>query len=124
MTVSLIEESEIPEYFSCPCAVKGFKTADTGQITLWAAGHHPKMRIVRFGCFLGASAVTSVLVIEDGDGTDATGGLSPGTTAFVTTEGSLIAGQYFDRNEAVCLTPTTAGTTTLALVFVQCESIH
>jgi hypothetical protein len=125
MTVSLIEESEIPEFYSHITLSKGFKTADgTSQIQMVAAGHHPKMRITRAQVTVFAGSVAVAAVIEDGDGNDATSSLSSGTTAFATTEATLVAGQYFDRNEAVMIKPSAAGTDIYALYIVELESIH
>ncbi len=126
MTVSVVQPNEIQEYFAAPLMVfKGFKTADgTGQIQLVAAGHHPTMRVVRAGVLMLDGTAQVQAVIEDGDGNDAVTGLDSGTTAFVLTEGTLVEGQIFNRNEAVMLNVTAAGTDAHVLFLVQFESIH
>lgn len=124
MVVNKYEQIELPEYISCPFAVLGFKTADgTGQKQLFAAGHHPKMRVVKASVIIIAGTVAATAVVEDGDGVDAVTALDTGTTLGATTVGTLVAGQYFDRNEAVMINIVAAGTGVYALYFVQCESI-
>lgn len=127
MTVSVVQPNEILEYFAAPLTViKGFKTADgTGQIELVSAGHHPNMRVTKASVVLLSAATAQVTaVIEDGDGNDAVTGLDSGTTQFATTEGTLKKDQVFNRNEAVMLNITAAGTGVYALFIVTFESIH
>lgn len=125
MTISTIEETEIPEHYGHITLIKGYKTADsTGQFQLLAAGHHPKCRITRTSVTILDGSAQVQAVIEDGDGNDAATGLNSGTTAFVNTEGTLVAGQVFERNEAVMLNVTAAGTGIHALFVVELETIH
>lgn len=126
MTISTIEESEIPEYFSVFTLIHHRKPADSvGQVVLAAPGHHPKCRIARASYnVLAYSTAADVIAIEDGDGTDAatvTGGAAIG----VSVDFTLVAGQVFERNEAICVNLTTDGNAANAgIVTIQCESIH
>ena len=126
MTISTIEESEIPEHNSIFTVVHARKPADAVGVTqLLAPGHHPKCRLVSVKAMplVYANAV-DVFAVEDGDGNDAAT-ISAGAGIGISTTGTLIAGQVFERNESVNVNLTTDGDATNAtLVFVQLESIH
>lgn|GEM_PF-6509064 len=125
MTISKVEQNELPEYLVVGTVIKGYKTADgTGSITLLAAGHHPKIRIVRAGVTLLAGAAQVQATITKGDGTTTlVSGLNSGTTSGVTTEGTVDASKYLDRYDSLLLVPSAAGTTVTALFWAQLESI-
>ncbi len=126
MSISLIEETEIPEYFSVFTLVYCRKPADgTGQVILAAPGHHPKCRIARATVVVLAYSTTQdVIAIEDGDGNDAAT-VTAGTAIGVAVDFTLIAGQVFERNEAIAYNLTTDGNAANAdIIFVQLESIH
>ena len=126
MTISTIEESEIPEHYSVFTLVHNRKPADAvGQVILAAAGHHPKCRIARASAnVLAYSTAADVIAIEDGDGNDAAT-VTAGAAIGVSVDFTLIAGQVFERNEAIAVNLTTDGNAANAtVVTIQLESIH
>ncbi len=126
MVIQTIEESEIPEHNSVFMLVHARKPADgVGAVQIAAPGHHPKCRISRvIAVPLVYLTAVDVFAIEDGDGNDAAT-ISSGAGLGISTEGTLVAGQVFERNEAIKVNLTTDGDATNAtLVFVQLESIH
>lgn len=127
MSISTIEESEIPEHFDVFTLVHCRKPADAvGSNTLAAPGHHPKCRIVKVeSVCLAYSTAADVYDIEDGDGNLATAASTVGAAIGVSAEATLVAGQVFERNEAIVHELTTDGNAANAyIVFVTCESIH
>ena len=126
MAISTIEENEMPEHYSLFTLVHSRKPADSvGQVVLAAAGHHPKCRIASAHyTVLAYTAVADQVAVEDGDGNDAatvTGGSAIGISVNM----DLIAGQVFERNEAICANLTVDGDAANAgVLFVTLESIH
>ena len=125
MVVSKLDQNELPEHFGIPALVwVGIVAGTTGSTTLLAPGHHPKCRISRMQVLtLAYSTAADTLAIEDGDGTDAATATQSGTVNAVATTQALIAGQYFDRNEAIVVTRTVGNAANAILVIVQLESI-
>jgi hypothetical protein len=126
MTISKIEQNELPEYL-VPFTLTYMATVagSTGQVILAAAGHHPKCRFVRGQVTSQAATTTGdQYVVEDGDGNDATAAALQSLTANTPTAFVPIAGQYFDRTEAICINRTVVGNAANAcFVIVQFESI-
>lgn len=126
MTISTIEESEIPEMFGVFTVVHARKPADAvGAVQLVAAGHHPKCRIKTVVAMplVYANAV-DIFAVEDGEGNDAAT-ISAGAGIGISTTATVISGQVFERNESINVNLTTDGDATNAtLVFVQLETIH
>ena len=125
MTISTIEESEIPEHYSLFGITVHYKVAFTAGIKqIVAPGHHPKCRLVSGQVHPHAySTAGSTYIVEDGDGNDAS---IVATTAVVdtTVDMSLIAGQVFERNEAICILSTQGNAANAASVSLLFESIH
>jgi hypothetical protein len=126
MTISKIEQNELPEYL-VPFTLTYMATVagSTGQVILAAAGHHPKCRFVRGQVTSQAYSTTAdQYVVEDGDGNDATAACVQSTTVNTPASFVAIAGQYFDRTEAICINRTVVGNAANAcFVIVQFESI-
>ena len=125
MTISKLDQNELPEFLVHGACIKFYKTADgTTNITLLAAGHHPKLRITRAEICLYTGAVQSQQTITKGDGTTTlVSGLNSGTTAGTYVAGTPVAGAYLDRNDALLLVTSAAGTTVLSMIVVEWESI-
>jgi len=120
-----MDQDELPEYMVVGSVHHGFKTADApGKTTLLAAGHHPKLRIVKADVTLLAEATTQATAqIELGsDGTDLVTGLDTGT-AVATVAGTVVPGLTVPRNDAVVLNVLTSGATVAALFDCQFESV-
>ena len=126
MSKSMVEESEIPEGMSVFTLTHNRKPADsTGQVVLCKPGHHPKCRLQSFKSMcLAYSTAVDVAAVEDGDGTDAAT-ISAGAAIGISTEGTLVQGQVFERNEAICINLTTDGNAANATIFtLQMENCH
>ena len=126
MAINTIEENEMPEHYSLFTLTHNRKPADgVGQVVLAAPGHHPKCRIVSVKhTVLAYAAAVDVFAVEDGDGNDAAT-LDGGAAIGISTEGALVAGQVFERNEAICANLTTDGNAANAgILTVLLESIH
>jgi hypothetical protein len=127
MSISTIEESEIPEHYSVFTLVHARDPADaTGQTVLSAPGHHPKCRIADLKVVVTAySTAVDVGAIEDGDGNDAATFTCAAVVGSKQTAKTIISGQVFERNEAIVHNLTTDGNAANAyLCFVTLESIH
>ena len=126
MTLSKVDQNELPEYL-VPFTLVHMATiaGATGQTVLAAPGHHPKCRLVKVTVTSEAYAnVPDQYVIEDGDGNDASLAAVQSATVNTPVNGVLIAGQYFDRNEAICVNRTVKGDAANAcFVIAQLESI-
>jgi len=125
MTLSKVDQNELPEYL-VPFSVVYMATVAgaTGQVVLVAPGHHPKCRLVKAVITSEAySTAADVYAIEDGDGNDAATGTQSATVNTPVTM-TLVPGQYFDRNEAICINRTTVGNAANAcFILAQFESI-
>lgn len=125
MTISTIEESEIPEHYSIWGMTVAYKVGFTaGQKVIVAAGHHPKCRLVSGQVHPHIFTTTgSQFTVEDGDGNNATDNL---TTAVVDTmlDFTPIAGQVFERNEAICILSVQGNAANANSVYLLFESVH
>ena len=125
MTVNQIEESEIPEHYGVFTVTKCYPVAfSAGQDVVVAAGHHPKCRLVSGTVHPHIFTSTgSQFTVEDGDGNDASDNL---TTATVDTmlDFTPIAGQVFERNEAICILSVQGNAANANTVHLMFESIH
>jgi len=125
MTISTIEESEIPEYTIPFTLVRNTVPASTAVIEMVAAGHHPKCRMT------GGQAIATVyatgvqiIAVEDGGGTDAAT-CSASATVFTPVSLTLIKDQVFERNESInCVVSTAGSATNSVLIVAQFENIH
>jgi len=124
MSVSKVDQNELPEYL-VPFTLVFYGTiaGATAVTVLAAAGHHPKCRLVRGQIYSVAySTAADTIAIEDGGGTDAATA-TQSTTANTATALTLVQDQYFDRNEAICISRTVGNAGNAILVEVQFESI-
>lgn len=127
MSISQLEESELPEHYSVFTLVHARDPADsTGQVVLSAPGHHPKCRLADLKVVVTAySTAVDVGAIEDGDGNDAATFTCAAVVGSKQTAKTIIQGQVFERNEAICVNLTTDGNAANAfLLFATFESIH
>ncbi len=128
MTISLIEESEIPENYVVGSMTVIRSTADgVGTKTIFASGHHPKLRLVSVRYFATAYSTTAdAMAIEDAAGTDyATLAQGSAPTAAGTDAAFTISDPVVERNEVVNYNLVTDGNAANAgLIIVQFESIH
>lgn len=127
MSISTLEGDEIPEHLVLFELVHNRKPADSvGQVILSHPGHHPKCRVVSMKHVVFAyTAAPDVFVAEDGDGNNATEDLTGGDALGVSSECTLIEGQVFERNEAICVNMTTDGDNANAgILTLLLESIH
>lgn len=127
MAKSTVEENEIPEHYGVFSLTHNRKPADavTDKFVLAHPGHHPKCRIVSVKhTVLVYNASVDVFAVEDGDGNDAAV-LTAGAAIGISTEGTLTAGQVFERNEAIVALLTTDGDAANAgILTVLMETIH
>lgn len=130
MTISTIEENEIPESFSVFTIYHAHIAGTaTGQVVISAAGHHPKCRLVRAHYVAVAYATgASVFSIERGSGEDVatlTGPAALGVSAAATIAPAAGTKNSFERNEDIAVNLTTQGSATNAgLLVMTFENIH
>lgn len=128
MTIMTIEESELPESYALFSKTILLKISGTNadKYTIASAGAHPRCRLVRGSVMpIAYSTSTDVIVVEDGDGNDATADLNVGTTVNTVADLVPIQGQVFERNEAIILNRKTVGNAANAeIVELQFENIH
>lgn len=127
MSLSQVEEAEIPDHYSIFTLVHLRDPADAvGQVVLAHPGHHPKCRLVDVkAAVLAYSTAVDIFAIEDGDGNDAATVTCAATVGSKQTAKTLIEGQVFERNEAICLNLTTDGNAANAFIATMTfESIH
>lgn len=121
-----IDQDELPEHVSL-LSFTHFATVAgaVGTTVLAAPGHHPKCRLTYVSVLsLAYNAVPDQYVVEDGDGVDASVAATQSATVNTPVDGVLIAGQVFERNEAIVLNRTVKGDAANAcLVTVRAESI-
>ena len=128
MSISTVEEKEIPEHYENfgVTYVAGVSSTTTAvQTEVIAPGHHPKCRLVSCAV-LGFAYDTAPMkcTIEDGDGNNASDEMDMG--AFVNTRvaGTPISGQVFERNEAIVFLITGGNAANAGIITAQFESIH
>ncbi len=125
-----IEENEIPEHFSLFTLVHFRKPADgVGTVTLSAAGHHPKCRLVKGqSVVLAYSTAADVAVLERGTGEDVasvTCGAAIGVSVDFTIAPAAGTENVFEKNEDIVFNLTTDGNAANADIFAfTFESIH
>jgi hypothetical protein len=130
MSISTIEESEIPEHFSIFTLVHFRKPADgTGTVILSAAGHHPKCRLVKGqSVVLAYSTAADVAALERGSGEDVatvTTGAAIGISVDFTIAPAAGTKNVFEKNEDIVFNLTTDGNAANADIFAfTFESIH
>lgn len=130
MSISTIEESEIPESFSIFTLVHFRKPADAvGRVLLSAAGHHPKCRLVKGqSVVLAYNASADVAAIERGSGEDVatvTCGAAIGVSVDYTIAPAAGTKNTFERNEDIYFNLTTDGDAANADIHAfTFESIH
>ena len=123
----MLEANEIPEYQSVwsIAAVQEVAGTTGSRQTLCAAGHHPKCRLVRGDVItLAWGAADDSLLVEDGDGNDASDDLDQHGTVHGVTSFTPIPGQVFERNEAIMLLRTVGNAANASITTVTFESIH
>lgn len=130
MTISTIEESELPESM-VPFTVYHCRSpADSvGQVVISAAGHHPKCRLVRANYIaIVYSTAVDVLAIERGSGEDVatvSGAAVTGTPAAFTIAPAAATKNSFERNEDIAVNLTTDGNAANSgLALMTFENIH
>lgn len=125
MTISTIEESEMPEQYSLFSTVTAYKVAFTaGQKVIVAAGHHPKCRLVGGQVHPHIFTTTgSQFTVEKMDGTNASDNL---TTAVVDTmlDFTPIQGIVFERNDAIVILSVQGNAANANSVYLLFESVH
>lgn len=114
MSISLIEETEIPESFSLFTLVHFRKPADaTGAVTLAAAGGHPKCRLVKGqSVVLAYSTAADIAALERQSGEDVatvTCGTAIGVSVDYTIAPAAATRNEFLRNEDIVFRLTTDG---------------
>jgi len=119
-----IDQDELPEHYSIFTLVHVYVTGSDGDlVTLAAAGHHPKCRLVKASLLTTIANADEVdISIEDGDGNDAaiiSGHATLGNTGTVVYKYD----QVFERNEAIVANVVDAGTAAGAVLFATFESI-
>ena len=125
MTISTIEESEIPEGSLAFSVTRNTVPGSTAVINMIPAGMHPKCKLV------GGQAIATVyatgvqiIAIEDGAGNDAAT-CSASATVFTPVDLTLVRDQIFEKNESINLLVTTAGSATNSvLVTANFVNIH
>lgn len=123
---SIVDENQIPEHFGVFTLTHNRKPADaTGNTVLAHAGHHPKCRLVSVKAMpLVYDTAVDVFAIQDGDAVVAAT-ISSGDAIGISTEGTLVEGQVFERNEAIICDLTTDGNAANAtIVTALFETIH
>ena len=130
MSISTVEEKEIPEYFGVFTLVRTTAPNEgAGIVEICAAGHHPKCRIIRAEVvpFVYASAA-DVIDVQNGDGTTLlTGDMTASATVFTKTAGVVLTGEagIIERNEAILMDIETQGSATNVTQLVATfESVH
>jgi hypothetical protein len=125
--LNTIEEIELPEGTLVFSAQATFAAA-AGVVTklLFAAGRHPKCRLVRATLVgLVFSTTGDQYAIEDGEGNDATSAALQVTGVGTPVVFTLTDGQIFERNEAIYVKKTVEGNAAnVATVHAQFENIH
>lgn len=125
MAISTVEEKEIPENYSIFTIVKHYPVAAAAStITVVAAGHHPKCRMVSGQVNPDIFTSTgSQFTIKDGDANAASDTL---TTAVVDTvlDFTPVPGQVFERNEAIQIVYVQGNAANASTVVAMFESVH
>lgn len=126
MSIATLEEDELPEHYMLFELTHNRKPADsTGQVVLCEPGHHPKCRLVYVKLMTLVYGAADAFMVEDGDGNDAIVSLAQGTAIGISVEATLIEGQVFERNEAICVNLTgDGGATEASIMTLLLESIH
>ncbi|HWQ95927.1 MAG TPA: hypothetical protein VN368_01005 [Candidatus Methylomirabilis sp.] len=130
MSISTVEENQIPESYSLFTLVHFRKPADgTGAVTLAAAGRHPKCRLVKGqSVVLAYSTAADVAALERGSGEDVatvTCGAAIGVSADFTIAPAAGTKNVFERDEDIVFNLTTDGNAANADIFAfTFESIH
>lgn len=126
MTKSVVEEADVPEHYGVFSLTHNRKPADAvGNTVLAHAGHHPKCRLVSVKAMpIVYDSAVDVFAVQDGDAVVAAT-ISSGAAIGVSTEGTLVEGQVFNRNEAIVCDLTTDGNALNAtIVTALFETIH
>ena len=128
MTISKIEQNELPESYSVFTLYHARDPAHAiGQVVISASGHHPKCRLVRAVVISLIQVASDVIVIERQSGEDvasATASTTEMTPVVFTIAPAAGTKNVFERNEDICINLTTDGdATNSALVLMTFESI-
>lgn len=125
MTISTIEESEIPDNILHYTFIKCVKTADgTGDYQLVSPGHHSKMRVVSarmiaIGTMTGSMVGT---IQRSSDNTVLVAAMTSGTSSDVEVVGVVQAGLTVDKNDGIKVNVSNAGTAAVVIFVVECEN--